>query len=175
MNRRRCLALLTPPLAVSFALASAAGAQGMSQRAPESATVLPTPGCAVVRSTDAPGPAAFSLMGEGFPEGAKVSFLGPSHAGTNLTVDADGAFVVPGAKDAQYHIVVDDGEDTVKCAKAKGPQAQKDEERAAGFTAGHKAVKANCQATQPQGIAPRTKSYDDGWKEGAAAAAAKFC
>ncbi|MEU9314199.1 hypothetical protein [Streptomyces sp. NPDC048256] len=164
-----------PPIAVSLALTSATGAQGVSTSAPASPAVVPAGKCAVVRDTDAQGKETFSLRGEGFTKGDKVSFLGPSHSGTGFTVDADGAFVVKDVKDGQYHILVNDGEDTIKCAKAKGEQSQKDEERAKGFSDGFKAVKANCQAKQPQGIAPRTAEYNKGWDAGAAAAAAKFC
>ncbi|MFE6848260.1 hypothetical protein [Streptomyces sp. NPDC057686] len=175
MNRRLCLALLTPPLAASLTLGTAAGAHGMSERAPETATVVPTAVCAVVRNTDAAGAATFSLMGEGFKEGQKVSFIGPSNAGSGLTVDADGAFVVPITKEGQYHISVDDGESTVKCAKAKSQQSQKDEERAKGYADGYSMTKANCKAKQPQGIAPRTDTYNKAWNDGAAAAARDFC
>ncbi|MFB7466168.1 hypothetical protein ACFCZ1_22175 [Streptomyces sp. NPDC056224] len=147
----------------------------MSERAPETATVVPTAVCAVVRNTDAAGLATFSLMGEGFKEGQKVSFIGPSNSGHGLVVDSDGAFVVPISKEGQYHISVDDGESTVKCAKAKSQQSQKDEERAKGFADGYRAIKNNCQAKQPQGIAPRTATYNMAWNEGAARAAADFC
>lgn len=175
MNRRLCLALLTPPLTASLALGTAAGAHAMNDRAPETATVVPTAVCAVVRNTDAAGAATFSLMGEGFEEGQKVSFIGPSNTGTDLIVDADGAFVVPISKAGQYHISVDDGESTVKCAKAKSQQSQKDEEKAKGYADGYKAIKNNCQAKQLQGIAPHTETYNKAWNDGAAAAAAKFC
>ncbi|MEF2529639.1 MULTISPECIES: hypothetical protein [Streptomyces] len=175
MNRRLRLTLLTPPLAVSFALGTAVGAHGMSEEVPQTATVVPTAVCAVVRNTDAAGQATFSLMGEGFKQGQKVSFIGPSHGGSGFTVDADGAFVVTGAKDGQYHISVDDGESIIKCARAKTEQSQKDEEKAKGFADGYKAVKENCQAKPAQGIAPRTETYNKAWNEGAAAAAAKFC
>lgn len=175
MNRRLCLAFLTPPLAASLALGTATGALGMSESAPDAATVVPAAVCAVVRNTDAAGAATFSLMGEGFKEGQKVAFIGPSHSGTGLTVDADGAFLLSKAKNGQYHISVDDGESTIKCAKAKSQKAQTDEEKAKGFTDGYKATKANCQAKPPQGIAPRTETYNKAWLDGAAAAADKFC
>ncbi|MGW1728611.1 hypothetical protein ACWCQK_37740 [Streptomyces sp. NPDC002306] len=149
----------------------------MSDKAPASSSAAaPSKAvCAVVRNTDAPGQATFALRGEGFKEGSKVAFLGPGAAGTGFTVDADGAFVVPITTNGQYHIQVDAGEATIKCAKSKGEQSQKDEERAAGFTAGFNAVKANCQAKEPQGIAPHTATWEKGWDAGAAAAAAKFC
>ncbi|MEU9108760.1 hypothetical protein AB0D54_31400 [Streptomyces xanthophaeus] len=175
MNRRLCLALLTPPLAGSLALGTAAGAHGMSKSASETTTVVPTAVCAVVRNTEAAGAATFSLMGEGFTQGQKVSFIGPSHSGAGFVVDADGAFVVSNAKDGQYHISVDDGESTVKCARAKSQQSQKEEERTKGFATGYAAIKKNCQAKLPQGIAPHTETYLKAWNDGAAAAAAKFC
>ncbi|MFD9004828.1 hypothetical protein ACFV0T_28375 [Streptomyces sp. NPDC059582] len=148
----------------------------MSDKAPASSSAAaPSKAvCAVVRNTDAQGEATFALRGEGFTEGSRVGFIGPSHIG-NFTVDADGAFAVDAAKNGQYHVLVDGGEDTIKCAKAKGEQSQKDEERAAGFTAGFKAVKANCQAKEPQGIAPHTATWEKGWNAGAAEAADKFC
>ncbi|WP_405979096.1 hypothetical protein [Streptomyces sp. NBC_00158] len=175
MNRRLCIALLAPPLAASFALGTASGAHGMDERTPGTGTIAPAAVCAVVRNTDAAGAPTFSLMGEGFKEGQKVAFIGPSHSGTGFTIDADGAFVVKDAKDGQYHITVDDGASVIKCAKAKTQQSQKNEEKAKGFADGFKAVKANCQAKLPQGIAPPTATYEKAWKDGAAAAAAQFC
>nr|WSX47909.1 hypothetical protein OG409_02455 [Streptomyces sp. NBC_00974] len=175
MNRRLFLTILTAPLTASLALGTAASAHAMNGRAPQTATVVPTAVCAVVRNTDAAGVATFSLMGEGFKEGQKVSFIGPSNSGTGLTVDADGAFSVPISKEGQYHISVDDGESTVKCAKAKSQQSQKNEEKAKGFADGYRAIKNNCQAKPPQGIAPHTETYNNAWNDGAAKAARDFC
>ncbi|GAA3375151.1 hypothetical protein GCM10020367_41830 [Streptomyces sannanensis] len=80
MNRKRRLALITPLVASSVALAPAvAAAQGSAEEVPGSASALPTAKCALVLGTSAENePATYDLKLSGFNSGQRVTITSSS-------------------------------------------------------------------------------------------------
>ncbi|WP_159048932.1 hypothetical protein [Streptomyces sp. NRRL B-3648] len=166
MNGRRVRLAVLTPLTVS---ALAAGTVALA--APPAAAAS-SPTCAVSR---ADGPAHLEVVGEDFrPD--KAVFVDSAH-GAHATVrtDADGAFAATVSQAAGTVTARQAGGPEVGCGTAEqGARMNAREQYAAGYKAGYAAMKNDCDVRDLKRV-PVNDNFRNGFRDGAAAAAKKFC
>ncbi|MEU5082184.1 MULTISPECIES: hypothetical protein [Streptomyces] len=172
MNGRRVRLAVLAPLAVS---SLALGAVTFS--APTATAASPT--CSV-RNTDNPN--NLLVSGKDFKPNKSVAVESANGAEGNVKADATGRFSLT-VTDASGTISAQQiGGPVVGCGTAEeGEQKNAKEQYREGFDQGFASVKKNCNAQQQgqqqqqQGIAPVDENFQRGFKDGADAAANRFC
>ncbi|MEU6593164.1 hypothetical protein ABZ923_28740 [Streptomyces sp. NPDC046881] len=163
-GRRVRLAVLTP-LAVS---ALTAGTVALAA-APAAAA---SPTCGVSR---ADGPMHLEVVGEDFTPD-KAVFIESAHgAEGTVRTDAGGAFSATISHAAGTVTARQAGGPEVRCGTAEqGARRNAQQQYAAGYKAGYAAMKNDCDVQDLKRV-PVNDNFRNGFADGAAAAAKKFC
>ncbi|MFD7872925.1 hypothetical protein ACFV5G_02150 [Streptomyces sp. NPDC059766] len=174
MIRTRRLALLAPVVLSALALGPAVTAHGATGQAPAPAPAKAR--CLLTQDTanSKPDNPRFTLSASGFRSNT-VSFSGGNGGGAATTTN--GSFTVNNLGAGRY-VAVGNMDGRVSCGRT--PAVPNDQQSAKaqykqGFTDGFNAIKQSCSGPMLRSLTAVNPNYAEGFKDGAALAADKFC